>query len=179
MSCETISRSRKHACKTQGGLKNLYFINFDAEIFANMATEKNLITNFGTPPTPYELHKYELRDGGHSFEDTNEVSGEAGTSFYTPTVTAVLKKQTPEDSAELEKASKSRPIIIVEDYAGNFKLVGVENGMDVVATAVSGSAMGENNGYNIEATGKETRPALFVDPTIIGDDTNTSIVVNA
>jgi hypothetical protein len=169
MSCETISRSRPHLCKTQGGLKNLYFINFDAELFANKTVANNEITDFGTPASPYDLQ----------LEDTNEVSGEAGTSFYSPTVTAVLKKQTPDDSAELEKMSKSRPIIIVEDYAGNFKLVGGENGMDVVATAVSGSAMGENNGYNIEATGKETRPALFVDPTIIGDDTNTSIVVNA
>lgn len=179
MSCETISRSRPHVCKTQGGLKNLYFINFEADIFANKTVSNNEITDFGSPETPYDLHKYELRDGGHSLEDTNEVSGEAGTSFYSPTVTAVLKKQTPDDSAELEKMSKSRPIVIVEDYAGNFKLVGGENGMDVVATAVSGSAMGENNGYNIEATGKETRPALFLDPTIIGDDTNTTIVANA
>lgn len=178
MACETLSKGRAHTCKTQGGLKNLYFINFDSTLNSNVSFDSTTgqITDFGTPLSPISLYKYELRDAGHSLEDTNETSGEAGTTFYTPTITAVLKKQTPEDLKELEIASKNRVQVIVEDYAGNFKLVGLENGLDVVATPVSGSAMGENNGFNLELTGKETRPAQFVDATIIGDDTNTSVV---
>ena len=37
--------------------------------------------------------------------------------------------------------------------------------------------MGDLNGYNITFTGTEKQPAYFVDSAIIGDTTNTVVVV--
>jgi hypothetical protein len=65
----------------------------------------------------------------------------------------------------------------VEDYNGNFLLVGIENGCTVSVNQVTGSAMGELSGYNLTITAQERELSYLVDPTIIGDDTQTTIVV--
>ena len=87
-----------------------------------------------------------------------------------------LPKLTVTDRKELKLASWGNPQIIIEDYNGNFRIAGFENGMTVSVGTASGGTMGEFSGYNLEATGEEVEPAHFIDPTIIGDDTNTTVV---
>ena len=55
-------------------------------------------------------------------------------------------------------------------------MAGFENGAEVVVNTASGAAMGDLNGYNITFTGTEKEPASFIDATIIGDTTNTTVV---
>ena len=91
-------------------------------------------------------------------------------------MTVALPKLTVTDRKELKLASWGSPQIIIEDYNGNFRIAGFENGMTVSVGTASGGTMGEFSGYNLEATGEEVEPAHFIDPTIIGDDTNTTVV---
>ena len=130
MSCD-LSLGRLHPCKTQGGIKNIYFVNYSADFYNNSTITGSQINDFGSPAQPYDLYKYELRSGGQGLEETNENSGEAGTSFWTQTLTIVLKQQDAETQEELTLASFGRPHVIIEDYNGNFKFVGFENGCDV------------------------------------------------
>ena len=176
MSCD-LSLGRLHPCKTQGGIKNIYFVNYSADFYNNSTITGSQINDFGTPAQPYDLYKYELRSGGQGLEETNENSGEAGTSFWTQNLTVVLKQQDAETQEELTLASFGRPHVIIEDYNGNFKFVGFENGCDVAVNPTTGTAMGELSGYNITITAQETRMSYFVDSAIIGDDTNSTIVV--
>jgi hypothetical protein len=178
MSCD-LSLGRLHPCKTQGGIKNIYFVNYSADFYLNSTITGSQINDFGTPAQPYDLYKYELRSGGQGLEETNENSGEAGTSFWTQTLTIVLKQQDAETQEELTLASFGRPHVIIEDYNGNFKFVGFENGCDVAVNPTTGTAMGELSGYNLSITAQETRMSYFVDSAIIGDDTNSTIVVGA
>ena len=40
--------------------------------------------------------------------------------------------------------------------------------LSLLVNTATGGAMGDLSGYNISFEGKETRPAYFVDPTIVG-----------
>ena len=74
------------------------------------------------------------------------------------------------------------PHILVEDNNGNVFLAGLEYGMDVTGgSIVTGSGMGEYNGYTLTFTGMEKVPANFLDDTIdnVFTDAGFNIVVGA
>ncbi len=174
MACD-ITLGRLEPCKDSvGGLKAVYFINYDASVYSGITQDTSgIITEFDSALT---LYKFDLKGANNSFDETNENSRDNGTSFWTQTGTLVLKKQDAVTQKELKLLSYGRPQVIIEDYNGNFRFAGIENGTEVVASTASGAAMGDLNGYNLTFTGTEREPALFVDPDIIGDTTNTTVV---
>ena len=179
MACDITKGRLDTPCKTGvGGVKAFYFANFEPLIYKQFEKTDGLVTSLLTSPTtPLELYKYELRSSGHNLEDANENSEETGTSFVTSTFTAILKQIGATTRDELQLASFGRPQVFVEDYNGNFLLVGIENGCTVSVNQVTGSAMGELSGYNLTITAQEREMSYLIDPTIIGDDTQTTIVV--
>lgn len=167
MACD-ISLGRLEPCKSVGGLKNVYFINFDADLYDNAVKDTDdTITGFGD--TTATAYKYELR-GANNFDEANEVSRENGTSFWTGTGTLAFKAQDAVTRKELKLMSYGRPHVLTEGYDGSFKLYGLENGCDVAVNTVSGAAMGDLNGYNLTVTAQEKEPAFFIDPAILGTD---------
>jgi hypothetical protein len=183
MSCD-ITLGRLEPCKKDiGGLVAVYFINYTAGLLTGIATAAtfgtdDLITGFASALT---LHKYDLR-GTNSFDEVNENSRENGTSVFTQTGTVQLKKQDAATRKELKLLGYGRPQVIVESYSADgtttkFQLAGIENGCEVAASSVSGAAMADFTGYNLVFTGMERESAYFVDPLIIGDSTNTIVVV--
>jgi len=180
MACDATKGRLDTPCKTSvGGIKAFYFANYNPLIFKTFTTAAGVIDKLlvPDPSTPIALFKYELRSSGHSLEDANENSEETGTSFFTSTFTAILKQISGVSRTELQLVSFGRPHVIVEDYNGNFLFVGIENGCTVSVNQVTGSAPGELSGYNLTITATEREMSYFIDPTIIGDDTQTSITV--
>ena len=184
MSCD-ITLGRLEPCKKDvGGLVAVYFINYTAGLLtgsgaATFGTD-DLITGFAYALT---LYTYDLR-GTNSFDETNEQSRENGTSVFTQTGTIQLKKQDAATRKEMKLLGYGRPQVIVESYAEDgkttkFQLAGIENGCEVAASSVSGAAMADFTGYNLVFTGMERESAYFVDPAIIGDTTNTTVVVGS
>ena len=166
MACD-ITAGRTEPCKDSvGGLKNIYIGNFSSTLLsgATVATDGE-ITALGAA---YTVYKFELK-GANSFEESNENSRENGTSFWTQTGTIVLKKQDKATQKEFKLLSYGRPIILIEDYNGNFRLAGAENGCEVAVNTVSGTAMGDLNGYNLTFIGTESQMAHFVDSAIVDD----------
>ena len=78
-----------------------------------------------------------------------------------------MKKQDNLTQDLLEGLSKMRAQVILEDYNGNFRLAGLENGVDFTVATVSGGAMADMNGYNLAFTGKEQSLACFVAPALV------------
>ena len=154
MSCDiTLGRLEPCSKKDVGGLVAVYFINYSSGLLtgttaATFGTD-DLITAFATPLT---LHKYDLR-GTNSFDEVNENSRENGTSVFTQTGTVQLKKQDAATRKELKLLGYGRPQVIVESY----------------------SADGTTTKFQL--AGIERESAYFVDPLIIGDSTNTIVVV--
>lgn len=170
MACD-ISLGRLEQCKQLvGGLKSVYFVNYDATLYDDVTDTLGLngiidATVAGT--TTYAAYKYELR-GNNSFEEANENSRENGTSFWTGTGTLALKKQDAIAREQLVLLSYGRPHVIFEDYNGNFFLAGIEHGCEVAVNTATGTAMGDFSGYNLTITSMEKEPSRFVDAAFIG-----------
>lgn len=175
MACD-VNLGRLEPCKDSvGGIIAIYINGAYSSGLLDSATfdATNEITAFAAPLTFY---KFDLK-GANGFEQTNENSRENGTSFFTQTGTVVLKKQDKTTTAQMKLLSYGRPQIIFQDYNGNYFLAGIENGCEVQVNTATGQGMGDLNGYNLTITGTEKSPANFIDPTIIGDTTNTVVVL--
>ena len=166
MACD-IANGRTEACKESvGGLRNIYIANWDADMYDGLTLgADDSITALVAPVTVY---KFELRGENNTFEETNENSRDNGTSFWTQSGSIVLKKQDAATQKALKLLSYGRPHILIEDYNGNFRLAGLQNGVEVSVSTATGGAMGDLNGYNLSFEGKEKEPAYFVDSTIVG-----------
>jgi hypothetical protein len=166
MACD-LTLGRLIACKDNvGGIRNIYFINFDDAPYDDMTIVDEEITSF-LPATP-SAYKYELK-GANNLEEVNEVSAENGTSFWAQSLAAILQKQDKVTQKELKLASYGNPKVIVEDYLGNQRLIGAQNGTTVQANTVTGAAMGDLNGYNLTITGEEQGPALYLSAAAIAE----------
>ena len=165
MACD-LTAGRLEPCKdSNGGLRAIYFINYDSGLYDNLIFDGEEIQGLTNPVTCY---KYELK-GANSFDEANENSRENGSSFWTGTGTFVFKKQDLATQTQLKILSYGRPQMILEDYNGNFRLAGTKNGCDCVVNTASGSAMGDLNGYNITSTSQEADMATFIDDAIMGE----------
>lgn len=159
MSC-TLNTGRIEPCKDSvGGLKNVYFVDYGTLGTLTYATDSDTIDSVGGTPTAY---KYELK-GTSSFEQTITASRENGTTFYEQALNLTFKKLDKATHNEIAVLAVARPHVVVEDYNGNFFLMGLVHGADVNGgTIVTGAAMGDLSGYTLTLAGQETKPANFL-----------------
>ena len=166
MACDIIDTGRTEACKDGvGGIRNLYVANFDSTIYDTATIDVDgVITALASA---VDVYKFEVRGDSNTFDESNENSRDAGTSFWTQSGTFALKKQDAPSQQMLKLLSYGRPHIIIEDYNGNFRIAGYQNGCEVSVGTTTGGAMGDMNGYNLTFEGKEKSPALFIDSAIM------------
>ena len=167
MACEILSGRLDFSCKTNvGGLKALYILkSFDSSLKADSTIAAGIMT---ATTAANDVYKFELLADANTFSEENEVSRENGTSLFNQSGAFTLKKQDNLTQDLLEGLSKMRAQVILEDYNNNFRLAGLENGVDFTVGTVSGGAMADMNGYNLAFTGKEQSLACFVAPALIG-----------
>ena len=66
----------------------------------------------------------------------------------------------------------NRPHIAIEDYNGNYFLVGLQHGADVTGgTIVSGAAMGDLSGFTLTFEGLEEYAPYFLSAGVTADAT--------
>jgi len=71
---------------------------------------------------------------------------------------------------ELKLLAYGRPRVIVEDYNGNFFVMGLKHGAEVTGgTVVTGAAMGDMSGYTLVLSAQEEMPANFLDGATLAD----------
>ena len=165
MAC-VLTTGRKVPCKSAvGGIKSVYFADFGTLGAATISSGE--ITAFAGTPTWFE---FDVK-GNSSLETTVNSSRENGTTFYTQTLNLTLTFLDKATQEELKLLAHNRPHVAVEDYNGNFFLVGLEHGAEVTGgTIVTGAAMGDLSGMTLTFEGQETAPAYFVVSTVITDD---------
>jgi len=157
MSC-TITNGRLLPCKSAvGGLKNLFFSNFDATNISSLTPSSGEITFNGSE----EFYKYEIK-GNSSLETAITSSRENGTTFYESTLNTTFTFLDKATQEEIKLLAAGRPQIVIEDYNGNFFLVGKDNGAEVSGgTIVTGASMGDLSGFTLTLTSQETAPPFF------------------
>jgi hypothetical protein len=166
MAC-SLTTGRKVPCKSAvGGIKTIYFADYgtlgDATISAGEITALSGLS--------ISWYQFDVK-GNSSLETSINSSRENGTTFYESTLNLTLTFQDKATQEELKLIAHARPHIAIEDYNGNFFLMGLEHGADVNGgTIVTGAAMGDLTGYTITAVAQETAPPYFVTPAVITAD---------
>jgi len=161
MSCNLTIGRQEPCMDTIGGLLNVYFV--DNGDLGTVTLTSDEITNMTGDSGALTAFKYELR-GGSSFEQTINANRENGTHFFEQTLNLQLKKLSKEDNKELKLLIAARPHVVVEDHSGNCMMMGLEFGANVSGgSIVSGTAMGDFQGYTLTFTALEKKPAAFMD----------------
>ena len=167
MAC-LLTSGRALPCKSSvGGLKAVYFADYGTLGTTTIAAGE-ITAISGTP----DFFKFDIK-GNSSLETTINSSRENGTTFYTQTLNLTLPVLDKATQEQIKLLATARPHVAIEDYNGNFFLVGLEHGAEVNGgTVVSGAAMGDLSGFTLTLEGQETDPAYFVTPAVITADTS-------
>jgi hypothetical protein len=173
MSC-LLTSGRSLPCKSSsvGGLKAVYFADYGT--LGTPTIVDGEITAFDG--TAIEFFKFDIK-GNSTLETAINSSRENGSLFYTQTLNLTLPKLDKATQEEVKLLASGRPHIAIEDYNGNFFLVGLENGADVNGgTIVTGGSMSEMSGFTLTFEAMETEPAYFVTPSIVTDATSDVVI---
>jgi len=165
MACLLTSGRALPCKKSVGGLKAVYFADYGTLGTTTIAAGE-ITAISGTP----DFFKFDIK-GNSSLETTINSSRENGTTFYTQTLNLTLPVLDKATQEQIKLLATARPHVAIEDYNGNFFLVGLEHGAEVNGgTVVSGAAMGDLSGFTLTLEGQETDPAFFVTSTVITDN---------
>ena len=156
MSCAITSGYTLDCKDAIGGIKKVYFGNAEPSAMTLGTNASGVITSVsGISFYAYEL----LAQGKNSFTETVNSNAEVGTLFYTQTLSLEFTKLTQITRNKLNTIAKRRNVVIVETHDGTFFMLGEVYGLNVSnGSALSGAAMGEFNGYQLELTGMEKNP---------------------
>lgn len=162
MAC-LLTSGRSLPCKSAvGGLKSVYFADYGT--LGNFTESSNEITAIDGTPT---LYQYDIK-GNSTLETTVTSSRENGTTFYESTLTLNLVYQDKDTQAEIKLLAVARPHIWVEDYNGNYWLVGRVHGSELTSgNFASGAAMGDLSGYSLTFVAQETSPPDFTQASVV------------
>ena len=162
-----IAAGRTLPCRDSvGGLKNVYFINYDSEVTIDTTSDTDdSVPSVVSWADEDIVFKYELK-GNSSLTTNIQASRENGTVAFEQVLELTLPKLSNTDNRAIKLLSFGRPRIVVEDYNGNLFLVGREHGADVTGgTVVTGAAMGDLSGYTLSFSAMETMPPNSVTGT--------------
>ena len=164
MACD-LTGGRLKPCKDAvGGIRKIHFVDF-GDLGTISVTDDEVTDISGT----FSYHTYDVK-GNSSLETNIQTSLENGTTFFEQVVNITLHKLTKEDNKELKLMAFGRPHVFVETFDGKVLLVGREHGAEVTGgTAVTGTAMGDLQGYTLTLTANETTLPNFVDSPTAAD----------
>lgn len=164
MAC-TLSTGRALPCKDSvGGIKAVWFADYGTLGTLTIdGTDGELTAISGSP----DLFRYDVK-GNSSMEQTINADRANGTSFYTQTLNLTLTKLDLGTRFELIDVVRARPHVFVEDYNGNYFLLGAVHGCEATGgTIVTGAAMGDLSGFTLTMTAEETLPAYFCVASVV------------
>lgn len=162
MAC-TLTTGRKVPCKSAvGGLKTVYFADYGTLGAATLVGGE--VTALAGSPA---LFQFDIK-GNSSLETAVNSSRENGTTFYESTLNLTLTFLEKATQEELKLIAHARPHVFVEDYNGNYFVMGLEHGAEVTGgSIVSGAAMGDLSGFTLTLVAQETAPPYFVTASVV------------
>lgn len=175
MGCDLTTGRSKACYDSVGGIKAIYFAdNGTLGAITYDITDTDVITTFASAP---EFFQYDLKGSANTFTQTITKDINNGTSFYAEALAIQFPKLTKSMNKELKLLVYGSPHVIVEDFNGNYFVMGLENGADVTGgTLVTGGARGDLFGYTLTLTAEEAVPANFLDDTIVSTTATISAV---
>lgn len=156
MSCAITSGYTLDCKDAIGGIKKVYFGNAEPSAMTIGTNASGTITGVsGISFYAYEL----LPQGKNNFTETINSNAEVGTLFYTQQLSLEFTKLTQNTRNKLATIAKRRNVVVVETHDGTFFMLGQTYGLECSGgSALSGAAMGEFQGYQLQLTGMEKNP---------------------
>ena len=160
MACDVLTGGRNKPCKDAvGGIRKIHFADFGAmgtvTMDATLAYSDNISDMSGNVSNELEYHTYDVK-GNSSLETNIQTSIENGTTFFEQTLNITLHKLTGADNKEIKLLAFARPHVFVETFDGKVFCVGREHGAECTGgTAVTGTAMGDLQGYTLTFVANE------------------------
>jgi hypothetical protein len=150
-----LTFGRAKQCKdSTAGFDTVYLFPFVKYSKSQIITDANVVTTF--PSTT--IYKFEVL----SANLTEDQSEEGGGKFYSQNISFDLPKFDIVDNLELVKLIKKDYRAIVLDRNGNYRIVGLYNGLISELSKVTGSGKQDFNGYKLTMEGQEILSALFI-----------------
>ncbi len=168
MACN-VSKGRAIDCKNGiGGLKAIYI----AKGYSSNVLQKATISNTemtvadwenwtSGDGTNYIVFKYALVPNLSSMTVNVNSDNANGTTFFNQTLSITLQQIDHDMTNELRLIAYARPQIFVQDHMDKVYMLGAENGCHVTGgTVVTGTAMGDMQGYTIEWGAEEVNALI-------------------
>lgn len=159
MACD-ISSGRLRYCKEfVGGVANIYLLNYVSDAFTVSAGNEATAIN----PLVTAVYEYEIDGDTHNLVQNFVSSKDNGTSVNTQTLTFMLKGMDATTSVQINTLVKGKVIAVIKDRNGKYIALGIDDGMDFNADAVTGSAKTDMNGYTLTGVATTKNYAPFLD----------------
>lgn len=160
MACSLTISGRALPCREAlGGIKNVWF---STDGFADGDWGTPTAGAFADTAVAVTVKNFVSPKNTSSFTQTVNASVENGTVFFEQVVSLVCNNPSASDIVEIQELAKGRLLIIIEDVNGNFFAVGHTRGAELTGGSVmSGTAIGDLNGFTLEFTAQEAIPAPF------------------
>ena len=151
-------------CKDSlGGITEVYFMS--AQDVASYTVSGGVMTAL-TKDSGKRFYKYELVKATSGVVENINASVENGTIFYQQELTIVLNKLQANTRNEILLLAKNLLVAVAKDNNGKYWLMGYSRGAVVSAgTSVTGTAVGDLNGYTLTLTAQEPAMAYEVQAT--------------
>lgn len=158
MSCVTLTKGRKLACRTNasGGFKAIGLASWEDGMFEVVDGE---LAEMPTGLTA--VYRYELKNSGNTYVEEITTDDEARSIGYNGTLSVVLQKLDLETRNEVAELAKGEVVVFVETNAGEILLIGYEYGALLTGgNANTGGAKTDFNGWNLTFTTSESEPYI-------------------
>ena len=170
MACSNLTAGFTLDCNdANGGIDKIFIANGPVEGITEAAGVVSAITVGGSALVPGDFFVLEAPRQTSSLTETATISQENGTVFFDQSVTMVFNKmEAAKRNQLLLMAEATSMVVIVKDNNGKYFSIGLERGAYTsAATATSGTAYGDRNGYEITISGLEAAPSYEVDGAIV------------
>ena len=156
MACNLTAAVGLNCKDTVGGIKAIYFSDFQVSGYAGMTFVAGALDGIDTAQTVY---RYDVQPNTASLTTTvtNEPAGSASYDSALEVTLNILKQSTSE---ELQRLIQTRVFAYILDANDNVYCIGLQNGCTVTAgTFVTGAARADMQGYTLTVTaGENTYP---------------------
>lgn len=155
-----INSGRTEPCKdTNGGIDRFYIASYVDYPLSQIDVVNGSILN-NIPTTVF--YPYELRSNNNLF--TERKVSEGGRTSYEQSLNVSIKQLSVNDNIEIMKMVNGRTRVLIRDNNGNYRLMGLYNGVHVYQyDALTGAAKNDLYGYNVFFSALERYNAPFVE----------------
>lgn len=168
MAC-TLTGSQLLDCKDGiGGIKELKIKVHPglAEAEANFTVSSGSVTAIAAGSRS-SWYTYQMEKETCSVSDNPTPTAANASLFYTQELKLILNKMSARLNYEIQQLGKNRLIIAVRDMNDRYFIIGLKYGADMTAaTATTGTARGDRNGYELTFTAKEDLPTQDITSVI-------------